>query len=460
MSITQRSVDSGWPVHALREVAGQPQYGWTTRARAGAGTKLLRTTDITSGRIDWDAVPACEEDPTDVAKYRLSPGDIVISRAGSVGFSALIDKSCPGNAVFASYLVRVRPNPTFIRPRFLAHYMRSPHYWGQISDAVVGIGLANVNGSKLAAIKLPVPSLAEQERLVGVLDRCESSLAVATEHLDRARRAVEQFRQTVLMAACSGSLTADLRERPARKAVGDSSPSLAAEYHAGVDLPHGWIVEPVSNLFRIQNGRAFPSGEYENEGIRLLRPGNLGPDGAVHWDSGRTAHLPIRWAEEFPDFVLGQGELVMNLTAQSLKDEFLGRACLKTDSEPALLNQRIARFINMGDEDLRPYALLYFKSVFFRRFVNDLDSGTLIRHMHSKQVLNHLMLIPPSAERGEVVRRAHELLSSADALLRRIGRASQQLGDTSRAALAKVFAGELSLNAEGDLAEQSYSRRK
>jgi hypothetical protein len=35
----------------------------------------------------------------------------------------------------------------------------------------------------------------------------------------------------------------------------------------------------------------------------------------------------------------GSGELLMNPTAQSLKDEFLGRVCIKADDVPALLNQ-------------------------------------------------------------------------------------------------------------------------
>jgi type I restriction enzyme, S subunit len=83
----------------------------------------------------------------------------------------------------------------------------------------------------------------------------------------------------------------------------------------------------------------------------------------------------------------GSGELLMNLTAQSLKDEFLGRVCINADDVPALLNQRIARFINHGTDDLRRFLFIYFKSHKFRSYVNTLDTGSLIRHMHSKQVL-------------------------------------------------------------------------
>lgn len=111
MNLTGDGLPTGWKTETIHSVAGRVQYGWTTRARSGSGIRLLRTTDITSGIVDWGSVPACEEPPSHLSKYLLRPGDIVVSRAGSVGFSYLIDESCPPDAVFASYLMRIHPDP-------------------------------------------------------------------------------------------------------------------------------------------------------------------------------------------------------------------------------------------------------------------------------------------------------------------------------------------------------------
>ena len=92
-----------------------------------------------------------------------------------------------------------------------------------------------------------------------------------------------------------------------------------------------------------QNGRAFPSKEYTSEGVRLLRPGNLHVSGGIEWTENNTRYMPESWATAHPDYVIGGGELVINLTAQSLKDEFLGRVCMTSSAERCLLNQRIAR---------------------------------------------------------------------------------------------------------------------
>ncbi len=56
----------GWVWTNLGEVTENPQYGWTTRATTEGNVHLLRTTDITSGGIDWSSVPYCEEEPENI----------------------------------------------------------------------------------------------------------------------------------------------------------------------------------------------------------------------------------------------------------------------------------------------------------------------------------------------------------------------------------------------------------
>ena len=122
---------------------------------------LLRTTDITSGKINWDTVPYCSEVPTDSEKYLITDGDIVISRAGSVGESHLIRN--PQQSVFASYLIRFKP---MINRDYFAFFLKSPYYWSVISDESLGTGVPNVNATKLRNCYFPLPPLAEQQRIV------------------------------------------------------------------------------------------------------------------------------------------------------------------------------------------------------------------------------------------------------------------------------------------------------
>src|SRR5690606_4926152 len=107
----------------------------------------------------------------------------------------------------------------------------------------------------------------------------------------------------------------------------------------------------------------------------------------VIWNEKNTTFIPENWKETRPELVLNDGALLMNLTAQSLADEFLGRVCIFRKVEnTVLLNQRICSFVSKTDYDIKPYLYIYFKSPQFREYVNTLDSGTLIKHLNIKDI--------------------------------------------------------------------------
>jgi type I restriction enzyme, S subunit len=193
----------GWSVSTLGELCDKPEYGWTTRAATSGDLRFLRTTDISRGIVDWATVPFCAVSPPDPERYLLRPGDIVISRAGSVGLSALVNDT--PDAVFASYLIRFRPRRT-VEARYIRYFLQTSDYWAQIAESAAGIALQNVNAKKLAAISLPVAPLPEQRRIVAEIEKHFTRLEAAVTSLQRARANLRRYRAAVLKAACEGHL--------------------------------------------------------------------------------------------------------------------------------------------------------------------------------------------------------------------------------------------------------------
>ena len=201
------NLPESWAIASVGDVCSQPQYGYTTKATNAGDLRLLRTTDITSGKICWETVPYCSDNPTDWEKYIIKDGDILVSRAGSVGVSHLITK--PLKAVFASYLIRFK---SFIDKQFLAYFLQSPNYWVAIADEKLGIAVPNVNAAKLKSITLPIPPAAEQRRIVGKIKELFSELDKGVESLKTTRAKLNVYRQSVLKHAFEGKLTAQWRE--------------------------------------------------------------------------------------------------------------------------------------------------------------------------------------------------------------------------------------------------------
>lgn len=154
---------------SLSSISTRLDYGLTASAsEKDTGHKLLRITDIREGTIQWDDVPFCQCSREDAQKYELQIGDIVFARTGSVGNSCLI-RQVPYGAVFASYLIRIRPNITIVDPVFLSYFFRTPDYWRQVMGAASGAIQVGLNATKLKELKVPLPSLPEQQRIAGIL---------------------------------------------------------------------------------------------------------------------------------------------------------------------------------------------------------------------------------------------------------------------------------------------------
>lgn len=198
----KKELPNNWCWSTIGEICKHPQYGWTTKASSSGSVKLLRTTDITSGVIDWDTLPFCDEIPSDLEKYLLQDGDIVVSRAGSVGVSHLVFN--PEKSVFASYLIRFNP---FINRKYVYYFLQSPDYWASISEKSSGIAVQNVNASKLKDFEIPIAPLKVQDKVVQKIEELFSHIDAGVEGLKQTKTKLQQYRQSVLKDAVTGKLT-------------------------------------------------------------------------------------------------------------------------------------------------------------------------------------------------------------------------------------------------------------
>ena len=169
-------IPSNWNVKPLSDCAYKPDYGYTASASSEPiGPRLLRITDIKDGSVDWDVVPYCSCSKEIITSKGLNEHDIVVARIGATtGKSFLID-SCP-EAVFASYLIRIRADITKIFPDYLYHYMQTTMYWQHIDHNKGGRLKGGINTPILATMLLPVPPLSEQREIATILNAIDRKI--------------------------------------------------------------------------------------------------------------------------------------------------------------------------------------------------------------------------------------------------------------------------------------------
>src|SRR5712691_850858 len=324
-----------------------------------------------------------------------------------------------------------------------------------------------VDFEKLSHFPILLPPATEQERIVAKLNAALSAVQRAETAAIRARERLQRYHAAVFRAAVTGELTREWREAPRKEAkatteIGEvllqrlsavrrvyweqaelkrlsdlgkapkddkwksryCTPALP-KMDKLPELPEGWTWIGWEQVGFSQNGRSFPSREYSDAGVKLLRPGNLYVDGSVRWTETNTRYLPLKWERKNPDLIVRGNELVINLTAQSLKGEFLGRVCLTSEGEHCLLNQRLARLTPVLG--VRKFFLYIFKSFVFRRFVDGLNTGSLIQHMFTSQLGDFALPFPPELEQMQIVREADRRLAAADQLAAKLERQLERI---------------------------------
>ena len=158
---------SGWIEAPVIDLCDPPQYGFTASATADPiGPRFLRITDIQDGQVNWDAVPFCH--CLNPEQYLLRDNDLLFARTGATTGKSFLVRDCP-RAVFASYLIRTRVR-RLVSAKYLYWYFQTLSYWSQITGEKRGTGQPNVNGKKLASIRVPVAPPNAQSSIVAYLD--------------------------------------------------------------------------------------------------------------------------------------------------------------------------------------------------------------------------------------------------------------------------------------------------
>lgn len=258
------------------------------------------------------------------------------------------------------------------------------YHLGRIAKSYVSyIGNPKLMNDVMGRVAFILPPFPEQRKIARILTTVDK-LIEKTEALIAKYQAIKQGLMHDLFTR-GVDAHGHLRPTPAE------APDLYKQSELGW-IPKEWEVRSLTDIASYQTGQPFPSAEYCESGIRLLRPGNLPIDEYVRWDNAHTTFLPLRWESLAAEYLVASGEVVMNLTAQSLEDQFLGRVCVTPPGTHCLLNQRLARF--RSQKCHLPFLFWAFKGPHFRFHIDRLTQGTKVQHIYNANLNSARFAVP------------------------------------------------------------------
>jgi type I restriction enzyme S subunit len=129
----------------------------------------LRTTDLSpDGFISLDTMPHARIDEDKFEGHFLKVGDLVISRSGRIGTTALFDGYhklvLPG-----AFLIRFRLDLSKAHPLFFRLFFNSNEGQQRLLSVAQGAAQQNINITNVRKLSVPLPPLAEQYRIASLL---------------------------------------------------------------------------------------------------------------------------------------------------------------------------------------------------------------------------------------------------------------------------------------------------
>lgn len=265
----------------LAEVCSDVSYGYTESSTTEqVGPKFLRITDIQGGIFDWGKVPFCPASEQDTKKYSLEVGDIVVARTGnSTGENAQVFFP-PPPAVFASYLIRFRPDANLVNPFFVGYQLRSERFRQHVHSVRGGSAQPGANAKQLGAFPVQLIARSHQDAVVNMLRALDDRITLLRE----TNATLEAIAQALFKSwfVDFDPVRAKMEGR-APEGMDDATAALFPDAFEASELgavPRGWSVRSLDEIATYLNGLALqkfpPTGQDDLPVIKIaqLRKGD------------------------------------------------------------------------------------------------------------------------------------------------------------------------------------------
>jgi type I restriction enzyme S subunit len=404
--------------------------------------------------------------------------DILYTRVGNCGEAAKI----PFEFDFAIYvsLTLIKPIHQIIDSDYLVAFLNSYYGLTQAKAGAIGSGLKNLNVNNVRRYRIPLPPLAEQQRIVNKLDTIFKHLDALKTRLDNIPKLLKNFRQAILTQAVTGKLTEEWRvgkeledvgvhfkntiekrkieyneltikakengERKPRKVFLDKLPEID---EIDVSVPVTWKQTNIHFLSFVTKLAGFEYSDHfdmKPEGeIPVVRAQNVQMGEFV--DKNR---LYIK--KEVSDFLVRS-----QLTGRELLMVFIGAGTGNVALAPTKERWHLAPNVAKIDVDCinREYLYYYLQSNLGVKNVLSRTKATAQPSLSMQTIREIVTIVPPLKEQTEIVKRVEHLFAKADAIEAQYQSLTTKIDSLPQAILAKAFKGELveQLDTDGDAKE-------
>lgn len=175
-----------------------------------SGAKILRISSVRQGKIDFDDYRHLITDKQILDSYSVKNGDLLFTRYNGtldyVGVCAMV-KNCPDIYVYPDKLIRVRVATERILPEYAEIIFGTTLIRKQIEELVKSsAGQKGISGADLRMVKIPLPSLESQKKLIKRIAKICDLLTLLESRCSQISSVATNLYSSILAKAFRGEL--------------------------------------------------------------------------------------------------------------------------------------------------------------------------------------------------------------------------------------------------------------
>jgi len=176
----------------------------------------LRVANVQSGHLNLRVVKRLQLSSSEARRSLLAIGDVLMTEGGDpdkLGRGCVWDGQIE-NCVHQNHVFSVRPNVARLKPHYLSALLGSNYaktYF--LLTAKQTTNLASTNKTTIGRFRVPLPSIAEQQKILDGLEELTSPISLAISRTEREIDLLREYRTRLIADVVTGKL--DVREAAA-----------------------------------------------------------------------------------------------------------------------------------------------------------------------------------------------------------------------------------------------------
>ncbi len=362
---------------------------------------------------------------------------IIIGRKGSVGKVHYSQTKCW--PIDTTYYV---DQLSLIEYSFLYYLLSNI----KLEELDKSTAIPGINRNDLYSISIPLPPLFEQQRIAEKLESLLGKMKEAKALLDEIPEIIQNLRQSILAAACSGRLTEEWRQQNPNTVMRnlhnveqeDVNADLAAAGYDLRDMPESWFVTSIKHLGRVKGGKRLPKGgklvDY-NTGYPYIKAGDL-KNGTVTLN--QLEYLTPEVQKRIKNYTVADGDIYVTIVGAYIGDAGI----IPKELNGANLTENAAKICGLSNCNNK-YLAFWLRSAIAQELIRNRISSAAQGKLALHRIETIAVPLPSIGEQEEIVRFVESLFSKADDLETQFKEALELVEPVPEIILSKAFRGEL-----------------